>query len=61
MRIKIDEKKYPILCDISVYNDIIRVHTLGKSISSMVIKSKDFAETMKSLFEFIFDNYKNNK
>lgn len=61
VRIKIDEKKYPILCDISIYNDIIRIHTLGKSISSMVIKSKDFAETMKSLFEFIFDNHNNHK
>ncbi len=57
-RIKIDEKKYPILCDLSVFNDIVRVHTLGKSLSSLVIKSSDFAETIKSLLKIIFDEKK---
>lgn len=56
IRIRIDEKKYPILCDVSVCNDIVRIHTLGKYLSSLVIKSNDFAETMKSLFKLIFDN-----
>lgn len=57
-RIKIDENKYPILCDISVFNDIVRVHTLGKSLSSLVIKSSDFAVTIRSLLKLIFDNQK---
>jgi sugar-specific transcriptional regulator TrmB len=60
-RVKIDGDKYPISCDISVFNDIVRVHTLGKSLSSMVIKSKDFADTMKSLLKIIFENQKNLK
>jgi predicted DNA-binding transcriptional regulator len=58
VRLKIDGKKYPIKCDISIFKDMIRIHTLGKSLSSMVIKSQDIADTLKSLFEAVFDNQK---
>jgi len=55
-RIKIDENKYPLTCDISIYGDKVRISILGKSLSGIFIKSKDFAETMKSLFKLIYDN-----
>jgi len=58
IRVKIDGDKYPIKCDVSIFNDMVRIHTLGKSISSLVIKSQDIADTFKSLFEAVFDNQK---
>ncbi|MFA6397472.1 MAG: helix-turn-helix domain-containing protein [Candidatus Paceibacterota bacterium] len=60
-RIKIDENKYPIKCDVSIFKDRVRIHTLGKSLSSVLIKSQDIADTLRSLFEIAFDNLKKNK
>lgn len=51
----LDANKYPISCDIAVYNDKVKISILGKHISSIFIRSKDFAETMKSLFNVVFD------
>lgn len=58
VRLRIDGEKYPLSCDINIFKDIVRVITLGKSLSSMVIKSQDFAETLRSLFKAAFDNQK---
>jgi len=58
-RIKIDGEKYPITCDIAIYKDRVRISILNKKFSSIYIKSEDVAETMRSLFKLIFDNYKN--
>lgn len=58
IRIKIDGDKYPLKCDISIFKDMVRINTLGKSLSSLVIKSSDIADTLKSLFKLAFDNYK---
>ncbi len=58
-RIKVDEKKYPFFADISIYKDKVRISVLGKELSGIYIKSKDFAETFKSLFNLAFDNLKN--
>jgi len=55
-RKKIDGEKYPILCDISMYEDRVQFVTLGKKLSSIFIQSKDVAETLKSLFKLAFDN-----
>jgi sugar-specific transcriptional regulator TrmB len=52
-RTRIDAEKYPISCDIAVYKDTIRVTTLGESISSILIKSKDIADTLISLFRLV--------
>jgi len=54
-RIKIDGEKYPISCDISIYEDRILIITMGKSISTVFIQSKDIADTFKSLFKLAFD------
>lgn len=55
-RVKIDASKYPITCDISIYKDRVRISILGKRLSGIFIRSKDFAETLKSLFKLAFDN-----
>ena len=57
-RIKIDEKKYPFTCDISIYKDKVRIGILGKNLSGIFIKSQDLADTMKSLINLVFDQTK---
>lgn len=57
-RMKIDEKKYPITCDISVYKDRVRIGILGKKLSGIFIRSQDLADTLRSLFNFAFDSLK---
>ena len=53
-RIHIDSKEYPVNADISVYGDTIHIHTLGENLGSIYIKSKDVAETLKTLFKLAF-------
>lgn len=55
-RIKIDGDKYPLYCDISIYEDRMQIITMGKSVATILIQSKDVAETFKSLFRLAFDN-----
>ena len=57
-RIKIDGKRYPITCDISIYKDRVRISILEEKLSGIFIRSKDFAETLKSVFKLAFDNIK---
>lgn len=57
-RTRIDAVQYPITCDIAVYNDRVRITTLGKKISSIFIKSKDVADTLISLFRLVKDKEK---
>lgn len=57
-RVKIDEKKYPVTCDISVYKDRVRIGILGKKLSGIFIRSQDFADTLRSLFNFALDSTK---
>jgi sugar-specific transcriptional regulator TrmB len=57
-RVKIDEKKYPVTCDISVYKDRVRIGILGKKLSGIFIKSQDLADTLRSLFNFALDSIK---
>lgn len=57
-RVKVDEKKYPFFSDISIYKDKVRISILGKELSAIYVESKDFAETLKSIFNLAFDNLK---
>lgn len=50
-RFHIDEKEYPINADISIFNDRVRIHTLGDNLSTIGIRSKDFADTLRTLFK----------
>lgn len=59
-RIKIDGGKYPISCDISIYEDRVRISILGKKMSGIFIRNKDLADTLKSLFNLAFDKLKGN-
>lgn len=57
-RVKIDSSKYPIKCDLSIYEDRVMVVTLAGKVSSIFIQNKDFADSLKSLFKLAFDNIK---
>lgn len=57
-RVRIDEKKYPITCDISIYEDRVRINTLSESLSGIFIKSKDVADTLRSIINFAIDQTK---
>lgn len=52
--IKIDQDRFPILCDIGIFNDDVRIHTLGTKPYGIFIKSKELATTLKSLMEYVF-------
>ena len=56
--IRIDEKKYPLTCDIGIYKDQVRISVLGKALSSILITSPDLALTLKSLIDYILDSKK---
>jgi len=58
-RIWVDEKEFPILCDMAIYGDKVRISTLGHTLSSIVVTSKDFAVTLKTLFKLAFKNADN--
>ena len=60
-RVRIDEKKYPFACDISIYKDKVRISILGKNLSGIYVKSQDLADTLRSLFNLAFDNEKLKK
>jgi len=53
--VRIDEKQYPVTCDIAIIDDNVVISTLGKNISSFLIKSKDIADTFTSLITYITD------
>lgn len=55
-RLRVDEKKYPVSCDITIHGNKVRIATLKSSLGGIMIYNKDFADTMKSLFELAFKN-----
>jgi hypothetical protein len=55
-RIKFDENKYPIDSDITISDDVVIFSSLKKNVSSIYIKNKDIADTIKSLVKYIIDN-----
>lgn len=57
-RVRIDAQKYPLSCDISISEDKIRIAILGKKLSGIFIRSKELADTLKSLFNLGFDDIK---
>jgi sugar-specific transcriptional regulator TrmB len=49
--IKIDQKEFPITCDISIFEDEVRFHMLGKPIYGILIKNQELAQTLISIFK----------
>ena len=55
VRFRVDDKRFPIKADVGIYKDRIRIHTLGKSLSGIFIRSQDFADTLRTLFELALE------
>lgn len=55
-RMMIDSSKYKINSDITVYGDNVQIAVLGKRVSGIYIKNKEFAETLKSMIKYILDH-----
>lgn len=55
--VKLDQKQFPIECDIGIFKDEVRFHTAvnkGASPSGIVIKNKEIATTLKSIIDYVF-------
>lgn len=52
----VDGALYPFSCDISVFEDEVRVHMLGKVTHGLLIKNPEFAETLASLIRLAMKN-----
>ena len=55
-RTLIDDDKYPIKTDISVIGDLVKISILENNPSGILVKSKDFSETLRSIIEYINDH-----
>ncbi len=51
--IRLEGNQYPITCDIAIIDDSVVISTLGKNISSFLIKSGDIANTLIALITYI--------
>ncbi len=58
IRIRLDHEKYNLACDISVAGDVTRISTLRNHLSSLIIKNKDVADTLKSVIQYMIDTRK---
>lgn len=58
VRIRLDNEKYNIACDISIGGDETRISTIKNNLSSFLIKNKDIADTFKSLIDYIINTKK---
>jgi len=54
-RVKVGEKEFPFNSDIAFYGDYIRLASLGKKLSAVLIKDREIAGTLKSLFDLAWE------
>ena len=54
-RRKVPADKFPISCDMAVYNGKVRIAALGEHLSGIVIEDKDIAESLRSIFELAWE------
>ncbi len=48
---RVDQNEYPFSCDISIFEDEVRIHMFGKTIYGILIKSAELANTLVSVFK----------
>ena len=60
-RKRVDSKEFPITADISIHEDRVHIVTLGEQVTSILIQSKDVANTLKTLFRLAFRSLDNSK
>jgi len=57
-RVRFDKDKYPIDSDVTISGDVVVFSSLKNNLTSIYIKSKDVADTIKSLVNYITDSKK---
>lgn len=60
-RLRIDEKKYPIKCELRISGENLFIHTFGNRIGSLHIRNKDVADTMITLFNLAVKSHTEEK
>lgn len=55
-RRKIPGDKFPISCDIAVYDDKVRIVALGGRLIGIIIEDKEIAKTMKSVLNLAWES-----
>jgi len=50
-RRRIDADKFPVSCDIEIYDEAVLIVSLEKQLSAVLIRDKQIAQTLTSLFE----------
>lgn len=56
--VRIDGKEFPLSCDISIFEDEVRIHMLGDTIYGVLIKNPEFAETLTSILRLAYQGSK---
>lgn len=56
--VRLNHKDYPLSCDISVFEDEVRFHMLGKTVYGILIKNQELADTLTSLIKIATKNAK---
>lgn len=49
--LKIDQKEFPLSCDIAIFEDEVRIHMLGQTIYGILIKNAELAQTLTSIIK----------
>lgn len=54
-RVKVDEKKYPMKSDIALFDNKVRLASLGKKLNGVIIEDEDIYQTLVSLFDLAWE------
>jgi HTH-type transcriptional regulator, sugar sensing transcriptional regulator len=54
-RRKISINNFPLTCDIAIYDDYVRIASLGKRLVGIVIEDKDITNSLRSVFKLAWD------
>lgn len=60
-RTRVNAKKFPVSSDISIYGDYVVINSLGKRLSAVLIKDREIANTLKSLFDLAWEGAQKHK
>ncbi len=54
-RRKVPKEKFPLNCDIAIYDDYVRIASLGKRLVGIVIEDKEIANSLRSIFRLAWE------
>jgi len=54
-RRRVPKEKFPLNCDIAIYDDYVRIASLGKRLVGIVIEDKEIANSLRSIFKLAWE------